>query len=176
MSETKFWKYYVPSVDGIEGWGIFILDSTGMFSCVTDYGNYAFNWVHHGMDDFREFFASDKSFDYHVKKLYRIGGEGEFEFQPDETVKRVKESILESRLEDHMSEETAREEWDLLESMDWSMGDLSQHEWHQQTDLCDAHELFVYDYPPRVKALRDKLLPRFAKILKEELEKEKVSE
>ncbi|MCM3396462.1 hypothetical protein M3638_01260 [Oceanobacillus profundus] len=175
MNETKFWKYYVPSVDGVEGWGIFLLDSTGMFSCVTDYGNYAFNWVNHGMDDFREFFARDTGFDYHVNKLYRIGCEAQLEFQPDETVKLVKQSILESRWEDHMSKETARSEWDLLDEIDWTNGLLSQNEWYERTDLCDAYEFFVYDYPPRVKALRDKLFPRFAKMLREELEKEKVS-
>lgn len=175
MSETKFWKYYVPSIDGIEGWGIFILDSTGMFSCVTDYGNYAFNWTHHGMNDFREFFARDKGFDYHVNKLYRIGAQGELEFQPEETIKNVKQSILESRWEDHMSEETARQEWDLLDDIDWDNGLLSQQEWYDRTDLTDAYEYFVYDYPPRVKGLRDKLLPRFAKMLRDELSKEKVS-
>lgn len=171
MSEIKYWRYVVPSINGIEGWGIFLLDSTGMFSCVTDYGNYAFKWTHHGEKDFREFFVCG-SFEYYVDKLYLIGSQGKLEFDPDETVKNIKQSILESRWEDHMGKETARHEWDLLDEVDWTMGVLSQHEWYESTDLCDASEYFVYDYPPRVRALRDKLLPRFVNVLKEELKKE----
>ena len=172
MNDIKFWRYSIPSIDGIEGWGIFLLDSTGMFSCVTDYGNYAFKWTHHGMDDFREFFLSD-SYDYYVNKLYKLNG-GQLEFQAEQTVKRIKESILRSRYEDHMDEETARKEWDLLELIDWDMNEISQHEWYQQTDLCDAHEYFIYDYPANVKALRDCLLPRFCEVIKRELESEKL--
>ncbi len=172
MSETKFWKYYVPPVNGISSWGIFNLDSTGMFSCVTDYGNYAFNWTHHGEKDFREFFVRG-SFEYYVDKLYLIGSQGKLEFDPDETVKNIKQSILESRWQDHMGKETARNEWDLLGDIDWTMGEASQWEWYNSTDLTDASEYFVYDYPPRIKGLRDKLFPRFAKMLKEELEREK---
>lgn len=175
MSETKIWKYYVPSINGIEGWGIFILDSTGYFSCVTDYGNYAFNWTHHGEKDFREFFTRDTCFDYHVNKLYRNGAQGKMEFQPEETIINIKRSILESRRHDHMGKETARTEWNLLGEIDWDMEEISQWEWYNETDLTDASEYFIYDYPARVKALRDKLFPRFAKLLREELQKEKVS-
>lgn len=173
MNDIKFWRYSIPSIDGIGGWGIFLLDSTGMFSCVTDYGNYAYKWTHHGMDDFREFFISD-SFDYYVNKLYRCNG-GRLEFQPDETVKNIKQSILRSRYDDYMSGDTARNEWDLLDSVDWDMGEIACHEWLQQSDLCDAHELFIYDYPADAKALRDRLLPRFSELIRIELEQEKVS-
>jgi len=74
-----------------------------------------------------------------------------------------------------MGKETARQEWDLLDEIDWSMGEISQREWYNETDLTDPSEYFIYDYPPRVKGLRDKLLPRFAEMLKEELEKEKIT-
>lgn len=173
MSDTKFWKYYLPSIEGVGGWGIFILDSTGYFSCVTDYGNYAFNWTHHGEDDFREFFAKDRDYDYLVNKLYRMGSEGELEFQPEDTVRNIKQSIIESRYHDHMDKEVAREEWDLLNEIDWTMGEIAQWDWYNKTDFCDASELFIYDYPARVRGLRDKLLPRFSKLIREELKKEK---
>lgn len=173
LSDIQFWRYSLPSVDGIEGWGIFLLDSTGMFSCVTDYGNYAFKWTHHGMSDFREFFVSD-SFDYYIKKLYLNNG-GQLEFQSEETIENIKKNIIHSRLNDYMSEETARREWDLLDSIDWDMGEIAKHDWYIQTDLCDAHEYFIYDYPANVKALRDNLLPRFSKLIRNELEKEKAS-
>lgn len=173
MSETKFWKYYVPSVEGIGGWGIFLLNSTGYFSCVTDYGNYAFRWSSHGTDDFRKFFAKDRDYDYLVNKLYRIGSQGELEFQSDETIENIKQTILESRYNDYMDRQTARKEFDLVNEIDWTMGEVAQWEWYNRTDLTDASELFIYDYPPMVKGLRDKLLPRFSKMIRDELEKEK---
>ncbi|MEK3788771.1 hypothetical protein [Paenibacillus sp. FSL K6-1230] len=33
--DIKFWRYYFPSIDGVEGWGIITIDSTGVFSAVT---------------------------------------------------------------------------------------------------------------------------------------------
>lgn len=173
MTEIKFWRYALPSVDGVSGWGIFLMDSTGMFSCVTDYGNYAFKWTHHGMKDFREFFI-DRSFDYHVKKLFSETG-GSKEFRPEETVERIKEYILEHRRDGYYTEEQARKEWDLVESVDWDVGEISKHEWYEQTSIQDGYEYFTYDYPARVKALRDKLFPRFSEMMKLELEKEKVT-
>lgn len=172
MSNLQFWKYYIPPLEGIGGWGIFLLDSTGYFSCVTDYGNYAFKWSHHGVSDFREFFTND-SFEYYVDKLYLIGAQGKLEFHPDKTIAHIKQSIAEARYYEHMDKKTARIEWDLLDEIDWSMGEISQWEWLNKTDLVDASELFIYDYPPRVKGLRDKLFPRFTKALKEELETER---
>ncbi|ARF67055.1 hypothetical protein B7C51_19310 [Paenibacillus larvae subsp. pulvifaciens] len=50
---------YSP-IDG-EGWGIFILDETGMFAAVTDYGNCAYKWPHSGCEDFRHFFAQERT-------------------------------------------------------------------------------------------------------------------
>ena len=37
--------------------GQIVLTSDGMFSSVTDYGNFSFAWRHTGYDDFREFMA-----------------------------------------------------------------------------------------------------------------------
>lgn len=76
MTSTKptIWVYDLPSVAG-EGWGTFILRSDGYFSCVTDYGNYAFRWLRHGEDDFRAFWLKDRwNFpSYVVSKLTNHG-------------------------------------------------------------------------------------------------------
>lgn len=61
------WQYDFPSVNG-EAWGTFILRSDGYFSAVTDFGNYAHRWYHHGRDDFREFVLGVGP-DYVVSKL-----------------------------------------------------------------------------------------------------------
>lgn len=174
MSDIKFWRYSLPTVDGWEGWGVFLLDSTGMFCCVSDYGNYAYKWTHHGKDDFRELFVKDH-FGYHVDKLFNETGQKK-EFQVGETIDKIKSSILHSRFEEYIDEEEARKEWDLVESIDWTFGEVAQWEWYQETSLYDADEYFVYDYPASVKALRDKLLPRLAVVIKQDLKGEKYGE
>lgn len=53
------WQYDFSSVNG-EGWGSFVLRSDGYFSAVTDFGNYAYRWLNHGHDDFREFWLENR--------------------------------------------------------------------------------------------------------------------
>jgi hypothetical protein len=88
-TQIKFWRYYLPNIDG-EGWGIFLLDSTGFFSAVTDYGNCAYR---NGTKDFREFMKGSSS--YYINKLF---GEGT-EYQGDQTVEKIKRYIIELRRE-----------------------------------------------------------------------------
>lgn len=68
------WQYDLPSEEG-SGWGTFLLRSDGYFSCVTDYGNYAFRWLHHGEADFRLFWLKNRWDwpDYTVSKLTNNG-------------------------------------------------------------------------------------------------------
>lgn len=40
MTQTAVYRYTVPSVDG-EGWGVFLFDQSGVFTAVTDFGNFA---------------------------------------------------------------------------------------------------------------------------------------
>lgn len=53
------WQYDFHSVNG-EGWGTFILRSDGYFSAVTDFGNFAYRWIHHGHEDFRSFWLENR--------------------------------------------------------------------------------------------------------------------
>ena len=82
---------------------------------------------------------------------------------------------MKERYDRDMSEEDAREEWDLLDSIEWDLETVAGYQWYEQTNICDPYELFVYDYPPDVKALRDYLLPRFCEAVRKELELEKLT-
>src|SRR5690554_3259696 len=114
--EVKFWRYYIPSIDGIEGWGVFILDSTGMFAAVTDYGNFVYMWPlkYTGCDDIREFFKHRDAY-YVLGKCAPSNGR---EYQGDKTEQNIRETIIRLRRDHSFTEEQARKEWDLLEEVD----------------------------------------------------------
>ncbi|MHB1418700.1 MAG: hypothetical protein ACYCX4_03810, partial [Bacillota bacterium] len=114
MSEDiQIWRYYIPSEDGLEGWGIFLLDSTGMFAAVTDYGNYAFRWAYHGEKDFRKFVIGLKNDPGYL--LGKVLPNGKV-YDGEETIKNIKETIIDVRRDGSWSKEQARKEWDLLDS------------------------------------------------------------
>lgn len=169
--QIKYWRYEIPSIKG-EGWGIFTLDSTGGFSCVTDYGNYAFRWTHHGMDDFRKFFDRN-SYSYILNKLHLGSGKTK-EIDIAATTENIKKHILEYRRDKSMDEDFARSEWDHVinceEQYDHPQAFFSA--WYDGTELDDAPEFSIEDYCPDDKALRDILLPRLTEVIQKELEQE----
>lgn len=164
--DVKVWRYSIPPING-QGWGIFLLDSTGMFAAVTDYGNCAFKWSHHGCKDFREFIAKikpEKHNEYYIKKLF--GGKDTFD--GERTVKEIKRHILETRHMGDYSKEFARKEWELVEYYS-DMCDVGFYNWCEQTNISDAHEFSNYDYSLNLKLFGSELLPRLAVLLREEL-------
>ena len=165
MNEIKIWRYTLPPTDNIEGWGIFLLDSTGMFAAVTDYGNYAFRWTHYGEKDFRKFVADlDRSPDYLLSKVAPHGKE----YDSDKTIKGIKEHIIEYRREGCYTKEQAREEWNLIN--DDELSTLYEfHLWLDKTNIDEAYEFQVESYPFDCIAFATKLIPRLAGVLRSEL-------
>ena len=167
------WNYYIPSKKA-EGWGKFIIDSTGYFSCVTDYGNYAFQWTAHGDGDFRDFLCSLDT-DYLMGKLRA----NRKDFNLDATIKNMRRSIIESRRKTARKEvmdpeiwgvgkEYAREVWDEVEAAS------SEYECTKAIDVHyrafpDACEVMVYITPYDLQAFSKRLWPRFVEALKIDL-------
>lgn len=168
MSEVKFWRYYIPSVDGIEGWGVFLLDSTGMFAAVTDYGNAAYKWPLHAEEDFRRFFAKGVSGGYLLQKLFYEHKQ----FDGDATLREVKEDIIERRRDGSYSRQKARKEWDLLSYYEDLDNDASFVRWYDNTSISDAGEFYKMRYPASARAFVNKLIPRLSEAIREELAKE----
>ncbi|ADO59783.1 hypothetical protein [Paenibacillus polymyxa] len=165
--DIKFWRYYIPAING-EGWGIFLLDSTGMFSAVTDYANAAYKWDYHAKKDFRQFFAKGMSSTRLLNNLfYHLR-----EYDPDETLKSVKEYILHLRGDQSLTREAARKEWDLLEQYDWLDNDADFTRWHDETNLNDVGELYKLGYPSDAQAFVEKLMPRFCEAVAADLAEE----
>ena len=164
--DIQIWRYSIPPVNG-QGWGIFLLDSTGMFAAVTDYGNCAYKWTHHGCKDFREFIAKIKPEvrnEYYIQKLF---GDKDT-FDSERTIKGIKQHILEYRHMGDYSKEFARKEWELIEYYS-DMCDVGFYNWYEQTNISDAHEFSIYDHSTSTKAFGSELLPRLAVVLREEL-------
>lgn len=169
----KIWDYYIPSAKG-EGWGKFIIDSTGYFSCVTDYGNYAFQWTAHGDGDFREFLIGLDD-DYLMGKLRA----NRKDFNLEATLKNMKTSAKEARRKTQRKEimdpeiwavdkEYMREVWDAIEaaSSEYECTKVIDDHYRAFPDAC---EIMVYQTPYDLQAFAKRLMPRFRAMVREEL-------
>lgn len=161
MNDPKFWRYDIPSRRPLGGWGVFVIDSTGYFSCVTDWGNYAYYWTHHGCRDFREFLVD-------LDPSYLCGKLGRREYSEDKTKKLIREDILAQRKSHSLSKEEARKEWALLEEHDFETPS-GFGAWVEATSLSDAWELAGSDFPYDLRMFATDLYPRFVAALKEDL-------
>lgn len=170
---TVVWRHYVKG-DGSwnDGWALFLLDATGYFSVVSDYGNYAFRWTSFG-ECFRTFLMGLHS-DYLLGKLAKK------EYDEDGTVRAVKNRIIELRRATRgfsgfssLSAEKAREEWDLVNELLVGEGYSGYVLWGNETSLQDPWEYHTQDFSSEAWQFAKKVWPRFTKVLREELEKEK---
>jgi len=167
---VKVWRYVIPSDEHREGWGVLILDSTGYFSAVSDYGNYAYLWNAHGTDDFRKFaIRLERDWDYAATKLG--GYDKNHRLDVEATAKQIKRAVLEGRRSRRFSAEEARQEWD--EARDLDVGNITPEQWYERTALGDATEYWCYRRDSDLEAFCKKLLPRLSKIIATEMAAEK---
>lgn len=170
---VKMYRYVVPSDAHREGWGIFIIDSTGYFSAVSDYGDYAYLWNAHGMADFRQFVVRlARDWDYAATKLG--GYDKNHRFDTERTGKDLKRELLNMRRERALEKEDAREEWDNIH--DFQHGNLSVEQWYERsTVFSNPSEHMRYRRDSDLEAFCKKLLPRLAAVVRAELEAEGLS-
>jgi hypothetical protein len=163
--DIKVWRYYIPGENSVFGWGVFLLDSSGMFTAVTDYGNYAYQWLCTGHDDFRGFVIglARGCPDYLLSKISQLIYDG------DRTLEHVKEHILEYRRDGDYTKEFARKEWELLGDCNDLDSEYDFYDWMQNTEIQDPWELSCSDYPKCARHFAERLVPRLAKILEREL-------
>ncbi len=152
--------------DRFSGWGFFLLDSSGMLACVTDYGSYAYKWDAIGERDFRKFLCTCDQW-YLTSKL-----DPSTHYDGDATLKRIRQRICELRREGQLTRDRARTEWELVELGDEVYSSVDFADWYRRTDLHDAAELAVYSSSPQIVAFCERLWPRFVALLKAQLEKD----
>lgn len=164
----KLFRYHLPNDESIEGWAHIIISNKGYFSAVSDYGNYAFYWSHHGMKDFRQFLVRiHKSWDYVASKL------GSQEYSGEKTYNRVKEHILQERRAQRLSREEARREFShLVEDCDHLDSPRDFERWYMETKIEEAWEFYSEAYPASLQAFCKKTLKRLSEILEVDLRRE----
>lgn len=178
MSETKCWEYRIPSIKG-EGWGIFLLSSSGMFSAVTDFGNYVYHFGHHGVDDFRKFFKKNHEH-YLMNKLCKEVDDEEKTIQNIESriesqFKKLK-TKLKNNPKDVSSEDKERYEHELqtFEALkeEWEEYgfEYATINWFLNTRLDYEHEyIFKKKYQASDIRFFKELYPRFWQVLQDDL-------
>lgn len=167
---VKMWRYVVPHDANHEGWAIVILDSTGYFSTVSDFGNYAYLWTAHGQPDFRMFVKGlHRDWDYAATKLGDY--DSNHRFDVEKTVHEIRKAILEARRSREFSKEQALQEW--TEASDLDSNNISPEQWHERTSLGDPGEYCRYRRDSDLEAFCKLLLPRLSKLVQAELDLER---
>ena len=171
MSTVTLRRYHLPNSAPLEGWAIIVLGSDGFFSAVSDYGDYAYLWRHHGCADFREFLLrAERDWDYFLGKLSPAKT-----YDGEETVRAIKRSILDARRSRRMSKSTAWREWELIEEHEVEEYEAGFTRWYDETDLGDAHELRRTSHDSDAVAFVRKTMVRLAEVLRTELEAERAA-
>lgn len=166
---TKHWRYYLPYEKG-EGYAIIFIDSTGVFSAVSNFGNYGYIWGNTGKRSIKEFLLeSEKDWHYFAKKL---DPKGIVDWEATE--KRILEHIKENRKEGNYTKEFADREVSLL----WNnpLNGWSFACWCQDTKLHDPHEFQVRRLSFQVELFVKTTMKRLCVILKKELSEEAADE
>jgi hypothetical protein len=168
MSDTqaKVWRYVLANVGNFHcGWAIILLDDTGTFTTVSDYGNYGYRWTSFG-DNFREFLS-------HIDNGYlmsKITHGWDKKIDLEATARGVKDYILEQRRSGDLSKEDARTEWDLVEENLCDDDQCGFQNWCVNTEIGDSWEFAVNAVDRQAEAFIEHVWPRFVELLKADLE------
>jgi hypothetical protein len=168
MPKLHYYELTVPK-DAPFGWARVVI-GPGYLMAVSDYAHLAANWGRQPEgDDFRRHFAKPGGIspDYFCEKT----GQGRRYFDAEATVAHVRRQILEYRRQGYYGAEFARSEWGLIARMD--AGDIQAEGWLAETQIGDAYEDLVYDYPPGVRAFAENVLPVLAEAVAAELAAER---
>lgn len=175
---VRTWRYFLPNVDG-QGWAIFLIDSVGTFTCVSDYGNYAYRWPpagFHGHDFRAEIIRMHSEY-----VLRKVTGERRTEFNDKKTRKGIMQAILEYRRQGDgncgIKKELARSEWDLAKDIE----DQESFEyWMRETEFFNhdgcAYEYACWDYTCEQKTFAYTLVPKLQELIRAELKREKTQQ
>lgn len=134
------------------GWARAWVTSDGCLTIMSDWGNYAYWWFGDN-GDHRDFLASC-GVDYIENKL--AGGKSEIDH--DATVAGIKERICRRRREGGLSREEARDEWELLQGVDFE-SERDMWHWYDNTELDDAAEVLCHRHPLQLQMFMRRCWP-----------------
>jgi hypothetical protein len=168
MSEVRLWRFHLPSGrgEGLERfeWGTFVIGSDGYFSCVTDWGNYAFRWTSPGCDIRKFLQGAVKDPDYFVKKL------SSDEYDGEESAKAILEMAKEQGFSGATLRALKNEMSDVENSRDgfavwWATSALARR-------LEGVSECFTMRRNRSCVSMVERLMPRLAPLLQQSLEQD----
>ncbi|WP_144489422.1 hypothetical protein [Bacillus thuringiensis] len=170
MTQTAVYRYTVPSVDG-EGWGVFLFDHSGVFTAVTDFGNFA-HWFSLGRNESIEKCLISRRPD---QILCKIAKEDVVDIEG--TITYIKKNLLYDRREGCLTEDDARTEWKLIEELQVDLEEYSNEiafqYWYDQTKIQFDDGYFQYKYPGAAVRFSNETFVRFQEKLKMELKEAK---
>jgi hypothetical protein len=142
------------------------LGADGVFSTVSDYGNYGYWWSAIGGDgDIRRFLLRSEE----DPGYFRIKLDASTEYDGEATEGEVRKAMLQWRREGTLTKEQARQEWEIA---DYARADF--RDWHDATDMDVYPDDFYRDRPnPQAVAFVEKVMPRLCEMLRAELAAEK---
>ena len=162
----ELYRYVVRSEHPTRCWGIFLLDSNGMFSVCSDYGNYVYHWPGQdfGPGGFRKF-LSELDQDYLLKKLAP-----KQVYSGPQTMRLIRQTVCHKRRCRRMSKEWARKEWTLAEVANESYQEAF-FAWYERTALEDMWETTCYETKPKAILFYERVYKPFVELLKADLRK-----
>ena len=168
-------KYYIPSDrKSHEGYAYIVIDTdTGFFATVSDYGNYAYLWTHPGCE-FRKFLIGLEPDYLHGKLMH--GRPDHQVFNGEATKAAIIEGIEQwnnSSKEDNdgTDQPDYKDELALIKDADFD-SIRGFDDWCNLTTLDDTWEYQKMTPEPQCRAFCEKVMPRFKKLLEEELAQE----
>ena len=172
---VKVWRCYLPGCSSKfnDGWAVFLFDSRGYFSVISDYGNYSHLWSSFG-DDFPRFLVGVSAGHVLCKFARPVMERG---VDVDKTAKGIKKHILQERRLGNLSREEARNEWNLVDDhlLDEGCGDCGFWAWSVETSFDDTHEFAVSKRDEEAIAFMKKVWFRFRDALVEFLASERTA-
>jgi hypothetical protein len=178
---TRLRSYYLPSSrETADGYAYIMIDTEiGLFSTVSDWGNYGYLWSHPGCE-FRKFLARLEP-DYLLSKLMS-GRPDMYEYDDRKTRRAVFERLRDLArfvIENPKHEETRafyEKERDLYREHKrahdfWSVEDFRS--WYEATSLSDAYECHETVPNRQCWSFCTKTWPRFVELLRKELDEER---
>lgn len=166
MNDVTCWRYSVPNVD-YDGWAVAHLDERGFFSVIGDYGEFGHLWHNFGDEDFRVFLSR-------LGRDYLMGKLGErSELNRQKTVHELRREICQDRRHGLLDREQAREDWEAVAAFEIeSDATYAAEALLDELNMEDAGELFVMDYPPRLKGFMERTWPRLVAEMQKDLARE----
>lgn len=149
---------------------IIIDDSSWMFSCISDAGNFSYRWPSERHRTFKKF-LTQIDMGYLMRKIEPRAKNFDYEL----TIKELKNSIFEQRRENNITKEQAKKDFEALKYLEYENSpDLIMYQLIENTkifsdDYSWTADKMVYNHSPEAISFTEVVFPILQEALKTEL-------